>query len=84
MGTEPALPSYEVEFIPLERRLAQRRNPFATANWRHFLYRATGAIRHDRREAHGRRADDVSAPDGPAQRTATLLSPLRIAPMTAA
>jgi len=62
MGTEPALPFYDVEFIPVERRLGQRRDPAAAANWRQFLYRTTGTIRHDRLEAHGRRIDDVSAP----------------------
>jgi len=66
MGNETSLPCYEVEFIPVERRLGQRRGPFAAANWRQFLYQATGAIRHDRREAQCRRADDVSAPHGTA------------------
>jgi hypothetical protein len=61
MGTESALKSYEVEFIPAERRLAPRRYPFAAAGWRQSLYRSKGTIGADRREVQSRRVDEVSA-----------------------
>jgi hypothetical protein len=64
MGTESAFQPYEVEFIPVERRLAQRRYPFVTANWRQSLYRATGTISADRREVQSRRIDDASTGHG--------------------
>ena len=64
MGTESAFQPYEVEFIPVERRLAQRRYPFLTANWRQSLYRSSGTISADRRDVHSRRIDDVSTGHG--------------------
>lgn len=63
MGTESAFQPYEVEFIPAERRLAHRRYPFASADWRQSLYRSTGTVSADRREVRSRRVNEV--PTGP-------------------
>jgi len=53
MKKETAIPSYEVEFIPAERRLLQRRSPIAQMN--------RYAMESDRRQSPGRRNEDVLA-----------------------
>ncbi|HAN54692.1 MAG: hypothetical protein V4446_14080 [Pseudomonadota bacterium] len=49
------LPSYEVEFIPIERRLNERRSPIAQ------LQRNEPYLGVDRRAEAGRRASDEAA-----------------------
>ncbi len=49
------LPSYEVEFIPIERRLNERRSPIAQ------LRRNEPYLGVDRRAEAGRRASDEAA-----------------------
>ncbi len=49
------LPSYEVEFIPVERRLNERRSPVAQ------MHRDEPYLGIDRRTQAGRRASDIAA-----------------------
>ncbi len=49
------LPSYEIEFIPIERRLNERRSPIAQ------LQRNEPYLGVDRRAVAGRRASDEAA-----------------------
>jgi hypothetical protein len=53
MKPRSAIPVYDVEFIPLERRLYDRRGEAVRA--------ATRPARLDRRKLCGRRADDRSS-----------------------
>lgn len=50
MARQTTLPVYQVEFIPVERRLTQRRDPFQQ-------YKATSPT-GERRATPGRRQDD--------------------------
>ena len=49
MNNKPSLAGYEVEFIPLERRLAPRRTP---------VQNAASELKGERRRTFGRRSDD--------------------------
>lgn len=60
------LPDYEVEFIPIERRLSERRAREANA-----------PFPGDRRNRGRRAEDDKPAPDGSAGKTGTTSKPPR-------